>query len=83
MVAEGQKLQLHLRDTTLSALDASLSEDSLHPTLQKELREAFLRLEQQMLRSGADPFHLRFWQACEYGPNFAFQPPTLEIVFDS
>ncbi len=83
VVAEGQNLQLHLRDTTLSALDAALSEDSLHPTLQKELREAFLRLEQQMLRSGADPFHLRFWQACEYGPNFAFQPPTLEIVFDS
>lgn len=83
VMAEGQHLQLHLRDTTLSALDSFLSEDSLGPALQKELRESFLRLQQQMQRSGADPFHLNFWQACQYGPGFAFQPPTLEIVFDS
>lgn len=83
VMAEGQHLQLHLRDTTLSALDSSLSKESLRPVLQKELYETFLRLQQQMQRSGADPFHLNFWQACQYGPDFAFQSPTLEIVFDS
>ena len=68
----------------LTVLDPSFSEEALQSVLEQELQRSFLKLQQQMQYSGeADPFHLRFWQSCQYGPNFAPQPPTLEVIFES
>lgn len=84
VLAERKHLQIHLRDTMLTVLDPSFSEEALQSVLEQELQRSFLKLQQQMQCSGeADPFHLRFWQSCQYGPDFAPQPPTLEVIFES
>lgn len=83
VIADGNKVQLHLRDTVLTALDTSVSHSSdLQPLLQRELRNSFARLQRQMQQDNADPFHLRFWQSCLYGPESPLQAPVFEVIFD-
>lgn len=81
VTVEENKVQLHLRDAKLSALEPSL-EDSLEESLQKELQNSFLFLSETMEKAGADPFHLNFWQACVYGPGSTMQKPRLEVLFE-
>lgn len=81
VTVEENKVQLHLRDVKLSALEPSL-EDSLEVSLQNELQYSFLSLYERMEKVGADPFHLDFWQSCVYGPGSVMENPRLEVLFE-
>ena len=81
VTVEGNKVQLHLRDTTLSAL-SSLAPERLESALQNELQDRFNALYETMQKSGADPFHLNFWQACTYGPGSVMEKPELELLLE-
>lgn len=82
IIADGNEIQLHLRDVTLTALDSSVEPSSLKSLLQQELQTGFADLQRQMQQAGADPFHFRFWQACLYGPESAFQSSVLKVLID-
>lgn len=81
VTVEGNKVQLHLRDASLSALGPSAPED-LENALQNELQDRFYALYETMQKSGADPFHLNFWQACTYGPGSVMEKPELELLLE-
>lgn len=81
VTVEENKVQLHLRDSRLSALQPSAPEN-LEAALQSELQERFHFLYETMQKSGADPFHLNFWQSCTYGPGSVMKKPELELLFE-
>lgn len=81
VIVDGNRIQLHLRDVTLTALSPSVA-SSLQPRLQQELQASFEHLWRCMEQAGADPFHFQFWQACLYGTGSEFSPPVLEVLFD-
>lgn len=81
VTVEENKVQLHLRDASLSALQPSAPEN-LQSALQKELQEQFRFLCETMQKSGADPFHLNFWQSCTYGPGSVMVNPELQLLFE-
>lgn len=82
VLADENILQLHLRDVTLTALDADLKDESLQMLLQKELQNSFADLQQKMHQSGADPFHLAFWKFCVSGPQDSDQKIAFDIIYD-
>ena len=83
ITVDGNQVQLHLRNTSLSSLDSSLQEEDLPILLEKELQKAFQSLYKEMEKAQADPFHLDFWQGCLYGPDSQMQNPFLKVMFES
>lgn len=82
ILADENTIQVHLRDTALTALDPSVDSSSLEQFLRQALQASFAELEAYTQQTDADPFHLRFWQASLYGPACSFQPPALDVAFD-
>ena len=80
VTVEGNQVQLHLRDTELHALTDSVKD--LENMLTRELEESFAYLYLQTQKSGTDPFHLDFWQACLYGPGSVANDPELRVIFE-
>lgn len=73
-------VQLHLREVELRSLYGG--EGDLEALLCQSLQRAFGALNYRMQAAGADPFHLRFWQACSYGPGTVPERITLEVTFE-
>lgn len=82
VIADGNEIQLHLKDVTLMALDPFVASSSLHSLLQQELQAGFADLQRKIQQVGADPFHFHFWQACLYGPESVSQPAVLKVLID-
>lgn len=82
VLADGNTLQLHLRDVSLSSLESGLEEKSPQILLQRELEASFADLQQKMQKAGADPFHLGFWKFCVTGPQDNDQNITFRVIFD-
>lgn len=78
-VEEG-KIQLHLREAQLKSLTGSGRD--LEEILRQELTRSFAHMYKAMEQANADPFHLRFWQACTYGPNQPLPEYQLQVFFE-
>jgi len=82
VTGEGNTLRLHLRQTEFSALTGHAAKEDLSVMLEQELKTSFQNLQGQMQQTGADPFHLKFWQACLYGPERRVGMPELQVLFE-
>lgn len=83
VTVESDRVQLHLRQTSLSSMVPGETEEKLQSMLKAELSSAFSDLIRQTQAVHADPFHLNFWYACLYGSDsIAPQKPTLEVLFE-
>lgn len=80
VLMEGDILQLHLRHVELSALSSEAK--SLQDTLAEELQHSFAVLCNTLDKTGADPFHLDFWQRVQNLPATSSSVPALEVVFE-
>lgn len=82
ITVDASQVQIHLRNTSLSALDSALQQEELPVLLENELQEAFQILYRKMSAAQVDPFHLDFWEGCLYGPGSKMQSPFLEVMFE-
>lgn len=82
VLADQNKIQIHLRDTALTALEPSVDSVSLEQALRQAFQESFASLRHDTEQTSADLFHFHFWQASLYGPAGSYQTPTLEVFFD-
>lgn len=81
VLVENSTVQLHLYDTALRPLGTAQAD--WQSLLREEMQRSFTDLYPAMQSAGADPFHLRFWYACAYGPQApVVKPPHLEVIFD-
>lgn len=80
ITADGNQIQLHLRDVRLHALTDSQTD--LEALLRQELECSFAALYRAMAPTQADPFHLQFWQACSYGMDASVSTPVLQVLFE-
>lgn len=80
ITVDGTAVQLHLRDTKLKSLSGQRT--PLQDLLSDELEQAFADLYQAIQPTGADPFHMKFWQASTYGMNCTVLQPHLEVYFE-